>query len=115
MSTGVLNQARIAKSCVLVKNLASIVYSWELVQQPDQEVDIMSAAQQVNALQYGVVQCFHEEYVLRDNNTKLAEPVRDPLVYNGQPILSRHNFSAKLRSSGDRLNHIRTQFKWKIL
>ena len=76
MSTGALNQARIAKSGVLVKNLTAIVYKWELAQQLDQGVDIMSAAQQVNALQHAGVQWFHEEYLPRDNNTKLAEPVR---------------------------------------
>ena len=76
MSTGALNQARIAKSSVLVKNLTAVVYKWELAQQLDQGVEVMSAAQQVNALQHAGVQWYHEEYLPRDANTKLAEPVR---------------------------------------
>jgi len=109
MSTGALNQARIAKSSVLVKNLTAVVYKWELAQQLDQGVDVMSAAQQVNALQHAGVQWYHEEYLPRDNNTKLAEPVRDPLVYKGQAVPTRHNFLSDLRSSGDRLNHIQAE------
>ena len=76
MATGALNQARIAKSSVLVKNLTSVVYKWELAQQLDQGIDVMSAAQQINALQHAGVQWYHEEFLPRDANTKLAEPVR---------------------------------------
>jgi len=44
ISTGALDQAVIAKSSVLVKNLTAVVYKWELAQQLDQSMDVMSAA-----------------------------------------------------------------------
>ena len=67
MSTGALNQARIARSSVLVKNLTAVVYKWELAKQLDQGVDVMSATQQVNALQHAGVQWYHEKYLPRDS------------------------------------------------
>ena len=76
MATGALNQARIAKSGVMMKNLASIVHKWELAGQLDCRVEALSAAQQVNALQHAGVQWYHEEYIPRELNIKPAEPVR---------------------------------------
>ena len=76
MTSGALNQARIAKSGVLVTNLTSTVRKWELAKQLDAAVDVMAQAQQVNALQHAGVQWFHEEYIPREANVKLAEPVR---------------------------------------
>ena len=76
MSSGALNQARIAKSGVLVTNLTSTVRKWELAKQLDAAVDVMAQAQQVNALQHAGVQWYHEEYMPREANVKMAEPVR---------------------------------------
>ena len=45
MSSGSLNQARIAKSSVLVKNLCGIVYRWELAQQLDLGVEVRNAVE----------------------------------------------------------------------
>ena len=52
VASGALNQARIAKIAkpsVLAKNLGNIVNRWELAQQLDRGVEVLSAAQQVNA------------------------------------------------------------------
>ena len=76
MSTGALNQARIAKSGVLVTNLTSVVHKWVLAKQLDTAVEVLSSAQQINALQHAGVQWYHEENIPREANVKLAEPVR---------------------------------------
>ena len=76
MASGALNQARIAKSGVLVKNLESLVYKWEMSQQLDTALEMLAAAQQINALQHAGVQWYHEEYIPREANIKLAEPIR---------------------------------------
>ena len=105
MASGALNQARIAKSGVLVKNLTGLVTKWEVAGQLDSAVEMMSAAQQVNALQHAGVQWFHEEYIPREANIKMAEPVRsvnsaaaakiiifhfsDPPKYNGKTLPAR--------------------------
>ena len=76
MQSGALNQARIAKSGVMVKNLTSLVHKWEMAGQLDSGVESLSAAQQVNALQHAGIQWYHEEYIPREANIKPAEPVR---------------------------------------
>ena len=76
MLTGALNQARIAKSGVMIKNLTSLVHKWEMAGQLDSGVESLSAAQQVNALQHAGLQWYHEEYIPREANIKPAEPVR---------------------------------------
>ena len=76
MLTGALNQARIAKSGVMIKNLTSLVQKWEMAGQLDSGVESLSAAQQVNALQHAGIQWYHEEYIPREANIKPAEPVR---------------------------------------
>ena len=117
MTSGVLNQARIAKNGVLIKNLSNmaqvhtclwlvdtiqyysligwtqinihlwlvdVYYSnlwlvdqkWELAQQLDSALETMTSLQQINALQQAGVQWYHEEFIPRDANIKLAEPIR---------------------------------------
>lgn len=76
VASGALNQARIAKSSVLAKNLGNMVSRWELAQQLEKGVKVLSATQQVNVLQHAGVQWYHEEYLPRDRDTKLVEPVR---------------------------------------
>ena len=76
MQSGALNQARIAKSGVMVKNLTSLVHKWEMAGQLDSGGESLSAAQQVNALQHAGIQWYHEEYIPREANIKPAEPVR---------------------------------------
>ena len=57
-----------------------MVNRWELAQQLDLGVEMLGAAQQVNALQHAGIQWYHEEYLPRDRDTKLAEPIRWELV-----------------------------------
>ena len=45
MSRGAINQAWIAMSSVLVKNVTAVNNKWELAQQLNQGVDVMFAAQ----------------------------------------------------------------------
>ena len=71
-----MNQARIAKSGVLIKNLTSQVQKWELTQQLDKSLEMMTSMQQINALQHAGVQWFYEELIPREANLKLAEPIR---------------------------------------
>ena len=83
MQSGALNQARIAKSGVMVKNLSSLIQKWEMAGQLDSGVESLSAAQQVNALQHAGIQWYHEEYIPREANIKPAEPVRSVLSGEG--------------------------------
>ena len=75
-ASGVLNQARVAKSSALVKKLGTVVYRWELARQLDSKVEQLAAAQQLAALQQAGLQWYHEQLLPRDPATKLAEPVR---------------------------------------
>ena len=93
MQTGALNQARIAKSGVMIKNLTSLVQKWEMAGQLDSGVESLSAAQQVNALQHAGIQWYHEEYIPREANIKPAEPVRSVFrkqVYRDILIFLKH-------------------------
>ena len=76
IASGALNQARIAKSGVLIKNLTTQIQKWELTQQLDKSLEIMTSMQQINALQHAGVQWFYEELIPREANLKLAEPIR---------------------------------------
>lgn len=76
MASGALNQARIAKCSVLVSKLEHFVQKWEVAQQLDAALEMMNAAQQVNALQHAGVQWYHEEFISGNGNIKLAEPIR---------------------------------------
>ena len=89
MHSGALNQARIAKSGVMIKNLSSLVHKWEMAGQLDSGVERLSAAQQVNALQHAGIQWYHEEYIPREANIKPAEPVR----YVSRSPLNRVSFN----------------------
>ena len=76
MASGALNQARIAKCSVLVSKLENFVQKWEMAQQLDAALEMMNAAQQVNALQHAGVQWYHEEFISGNGSIKLAEPIR---------------------------------------
>ena len=73
-SSGALNQARIAKSTVLTKNMMTAVGRWGLMQQLDAAIEVMNARQQMYSLLHATTQWYYQE--LLPGSCKLAEPSR---------------------------------------